>query len=334
MAVRRSTVVAVAAAMLTMPVGAAPAVTRAAAPAVSPVDFTVSLDAGGSGSGPHYHVRGFRYAGTALPATAVLLLHGLSYGYWAWDFPIAGPPGEPFRYSTARDLASHGYDAVAVDELGYGHSDHPSGAAARQLTVQAYASMAHQIVQQLRSTHRRVVIVGHSAGAEISNYEAGRYRDVDGLVDMSMCDAGASPEVFGDIAVNDTAGAGADYGYFGGDQGERTRLMYAQSAADPAIVTRDNAMANLTPTAEMQSISLQPARTLDAMVTAPVLVAFSENDAIFPPSCQQLQPSLYRQSPTVTVFTLAAAGHTMMLHRNAAALEQALVGWLGRVAPG
>jgi pimeloyl-ACP methyl ester carboxylesterase len=110
--------------------------------------------------------------------------------------------------------------------------------------------------------------------------------------------------------------------------------MYALGDADPAIVARDTAMANLTPTAEMQSISIQPARSLDALVTAPVLVTFGQNDAIFPPSCQQLQPPLYRQSPAVTVATLPAAGHALMLHLDAPALHQALLAWLGRVAPG
>jgi pimeloyl-ACP methyl ester carboxylesterase len=334
MALHRTTLMAVATVLTIMPVGARPAAAGAPPPRVSAVDVTVTLAADGSQTGPRYHVRGFGYTGAAPSATAVLLLHGLSYGAWVWDFPVGGTPADPDRYSTARYLSSHGYDAVAVDELGYGRSDHPSGADARQLTIPAYANMAHQLVQALRATHRRVVIAGHSAGGEISNYEAGRYRDVDGLVDMSMCDAGASSEVLGDIAVNDTAGAGGDYGYFGGDQPERTRLMYSPADADPAIVARDNAMANLTPTAEMQSISVQPARSLDALVTAPVLVAFSENDAIFPPTCQQLQPPLYRRSPAVTVSTLPAAGHALMLHLNAPALEQALVSWLGRVAPG
>jgi pimeloyl-ACP methyl ester carboxylesterase len=326
-------VMAVAAVMAAAPAGAGHAAAGTVPPGVSPVDLTVSLSADGAASGPLYHVRGASYTGPAPSTTAVLLLHGLSYGSWVWDFPIGGTPADPYRYSTARDLAAHGYDVVAVDELGYGRSDHPTGADARQLTIPAYASMAHQIVQALRATHRRVVIAGHSAGGEIANYEAGRYRDVDGLVDMAMCDAGASPEVIGDIAVNDTAGAGQDYGYFGGDRAERTRLMYALTDADPAIVERDTTMANLTPTAEMQSISPQPARTLDALVTAPVLVAFGQNDAIFPPPCQQLQAPLYRQSPAVTVATLPAAGHSLMLHLDAPVLHEALLAWLRRVAP-
>lgn len=327
-------VMAAAAVIATVPVAARPAAADTASPVVSPVDLTVTLSADGAASGPVYHVRGLRATGPGSSSTAVLLLHGLSYGAWVWDFPIGGTPADPYRYSIARDLAAHGYDVVAVDELGYGRSDHPAGADARQLTIPAYASMAHQIVQALRATHRRVVIAGHSAGGEIANYEAGRYRDVDGLVDMSMCDAGASGEVIGDIAVNDTAGGAQDYGYFGGDPAERNRLMYALGDADPAIVARDTAMANLTPTAEMQSISPQPARTLDGLVTAPVLVAFGQNDAIFPPTCQQLQPPLYRLSPAVTVATLPAAGHSLMLHLDAPMLHAALLSWLGRVAPG
>src|SRR5438093_13438885 len=75
--------------------------------------------------------------------SVVLLLHGLSYGAWAWDFPL-----QTATYSMARALASRGYPAVAVDELGYGASDHPNG---WNLTVQAYGDIAGQLVSRLRS---------------------------------------------------------------------------------------------------------------------------------------------------------------------------------------
>jgi pimeloyl-ACP methyl ester carboxylesterase len=96
--------------------------------------------------GATYTVRGtlLRPASAGDCARSVLLLlHGLSYGEWAWDFPV-----EPERYSTARALAADGYPTVALDLLGYGSSDHPSG---RTLTVESYAAVTRQIIDQLRA---------------------------------------------------------------------------------------------------------------------------------------------------------------------------------------
>src|ERR1043166_8869405 len=45
----------------------------------------------------------------------LLAMHGLSYGKWAWDFPL-----HPETYSVAQALSARGYAMVAVDELGYG----------------------------------------------------------------------------------------------------------------------------------------------------------------------------------------------------------------------
>jgi pimeloyl-ACP methyl ester carboxylesterase len=325
-------VIAASSILTTVP-AAAPA--SAAVVVVTPVSYRVALSQDALLPGNTYTVHGYHY-GTATPRPAVvLLLHGLSYGYWAWDFPTPlDTPGNPYTYSVARYLAAHGYDAVAIDELGYGTSDHPPFPDSRQLTIPAYANMAHQIIGKLYDTYSKVVIAGHSAGGEIANFEAGRYRDVYGLADVDMCDVLASPEVITDIAINDTLGATGDYTYFGGNVAERTRLMYATADAEPSIIAKDNSMAYLTPVSEMQSISPQPARNLDPIVDAPVLVAFGADDAIFPQMCQPFQAPLYVSSAAVTKFTLPGAGHSIMLHKNAGLFEAAFLGWLRTAVPG
>jgi len=46
-----------------------------------------------------------------------------------------------------------------------------------------------------------------------------------------------------------------------------------------------------------------------------------------------IRDRLYTSSPSVSVFHLPVAGHSLMLHRNAAGLEAGLLSWLRKVAP-
>src|SRR4029077_21110885 len=117
--------------------------------AVTPVSYAVALSQDALLAGPAYTVRGFSYTSPGAREVA-LLLHGFSFGYREWDLPAASPDLQnPYTYSTARYLAAHGIDAVAIDELGIGSSDHPTFLDALQLTVPAYAAMTLQIVQSL-----------------------------------------------------------------------------------------------------------------------------------------------------------------------------------------
>src|SRR2546421_14243 len=91
-----------------------------------PVSFTVTNPAS---PGQTYRINGVLVRPSAGCSGSVLLaMHGLSYGAWAWDFPL-----RPETYSVAQALAARGYATVAVDELGYGTSagagapDRPNG---------------------------------------------------------------------------------------------------------------------------------------------------------------------------------------------------------------
>lgn len=297
---------------------------------VSDISLDVTLSQDATLPGSLYRLKGTLFQGPEDARTVVLLVHGLSYAGWVWDLPARVDPHH--RYSVARALAGAGVDVVAVDLPGVGASAHPQGLDARQLSVWAYAAVVHQVVQDLRTRYARVVVVGHSAGAEVAELEAGRYDDVAGLGVLGMCDVGASPAAVSALAGNDLSDAGEEYAYFGGTPATREALMYASADADPQVVAADQAMAELSPESEMQSVSLQPARQLDAEVAVPVLVAFGEQDALFPPPCQALQARLFVSSPKVTTFVLSGAGHALMLHRNAADLQAALRRWVADLA--
>ena len=118
-----------------------------------------------------------RRAGT----TVQLLIHGATYNHKYWDFGRV----DGTRYSYARDIAAHGFPAFALDEIGAGDSSHPPS---EQLTIDATAHVAHQIVQDLRSgliagiPFGKVIIMGHSLGSVVVWEEAINYKDVDGLI--------------------------------------------------------------------------------------------------------------------------------------------------------
>ncbi|HKN91098.1 MAG TPA: alpha/beta fold hydrolase, partial [Acidimicrobiia bacterium] len=130
--------------------GRAPAETRGVGLLKQGVEFTVKNPAE---NGATRQIVGYRYDTFCTSPTAVLLMHGLSYTKEAWDFP---------GYSVAQKLAAAGYAVFAIDRLGYGESKLENG---YNVTHEAYADMAHQIVDQLRGQgFSHVVLGGHSAG--------------------------------------------------------------------------------------------------------------------------------------------------------------------------
>ncbi len=136
-----------------------------------------------------YKVRGSLIRPAGCASSVLLALCGLSYGAWAWDFPL-----QPQTYSTAKALAARGYAVVSIDRLGYG-SSHGEGSAQRPngytLTVESYADITRQIAEQLRlgtysgiaaTSFAHVGLIGHSAGAEIVELAAGLYPGVADVV--------------------------------------------------------------------------------------------------------------------------------------------------------
>ena len=284
------------------------------------------------------NVRGTLYlpaADVRCNKTVVLLMHGLSYGAWAWDIPL-----DPATYSMARTLAEHGYPAIAVDELGYGASDHPNG---WNLTAESYGEITAQMVNEIHRgsyassaapiAFEKVVLFGHSAGTEMSELAAGLHGGVDGLI------AGAythfpSVGILSDVLTQETANALlAPYIYFGGTAAARESDMFNLAFADPAVVAQDTALANLTPSGEILTIGNQPSRTAVPLITAPVLLVLAERDALFPPevlgvSYAQAELALFTGSVDKSLYVVPQSGHTFMLHPNAPATQRVVTDWL------
>lgn len=295
------------------------------------VGFTVTnpLDPGAT-----YTVKGSLTRPAGCASSVLLAEHGLSYGKWAWDFPL-----RPETYSTARALAARGYALLAIDELGYGESDHPNG---YTLTVESYADITAQIIRRLRAgtyeaaspvAFSHVGLLGHSAGSEIVELAAGLYPD---LVDVVIPTAyehaptGVSPEwlALKWIAGDEVRAAQSDYEYFETDPETRAADMYNLAVAEGDVVAKDTELLNLTPSGEIFSIGAQPSRHVMAAITAPVLLVLAEKDALFPASGADAEMLQFAGTADKALYVVPAAGHSFMLHPNAPQTNEAIADWL------
>ena len=89
-------------------------------------------------------------------STVQLLIPGATYNRDYWDFGTING----IRYSYARATAAHGFPTFALDQVGAANSSHP---ASDEITVQAAAYVAHQIVQRLRDGSIRGIRLSSSA---------------------------------------------------------------------------------------------------------------------------------------------------------------------------
>lgn len=292
------------------------------------VEFTVTnpID-----PGHRYTVRGSLTRPVGCTSSVLLAVHGLSYGAWAWDFPLKNE-----TYSTAKALAARGYAVLAIDRLGYG-SSHGAGSPDRPngytLTVESYADITRQIVEQLRATFAHIGLLGHSAGAEIVELTAGLYPETaDVVIPTGYQHAidGISSEwllrewITGDVVRSFQS----DYQYFETDPQTRAADMYNLQIADPEIVAKDNELANLTPSGEVFSISQQPSRWVMGSIEVPVLLVLAEKDVVFPSTNAANELALFTGSSDKTLHVVPEAGHVFQLHPNAPVTNAVLADWL------
>ena len=258
---------------------------------------------------------GNRYDPACKASTVVLLQHGLSYHKEAWNW---------FGYSVAQALTRAGYAVVAIDRLGYGESPIDNG---YDVTFEAYADMAHQIVGQLRSEFTHVVVGGHSAGAGVTEYAQGLYGSADAILALAWHHRPSDHLGFEFITGDSTRALQDDYEYFWGTPEHRAEMFY-EPDADPAVVEADTKAANFVPSGEILSISKQPSRYAVANVKVPVFLQFGEKDRLFEPQYADLHAAEFASSPSVTVDIVPGAGHTFMLAPQGPAATDRMVDWL------
>lgn len=294
------------------------------------VTFPVSID--GPAPGPYRIVGELCIPRRQTHRTLQLLVHGASYNHRYWDFPFM-----PEHYSYVRHANASGFATLALDRLGSGESDHPSG---ELVTVHASASTIHQIVTSLhtgaslapdgdRIQFDRIVLVGHSFGSNIAWTEAGIYGDVDGLILTAISHLTNPPGA--PLTVTDAypaqldplfANAGLPGGYLTTRPGTRGDLFYFVPNADPRVIAVDEATKDVVPVGLL--IDQFTTYGLTQNIHVPVLNVDGDFDTLSCdlPSCTASgslagEASNYPPDAHYRLVIVPDAGHSINLQRNA-----------------
>ena len=222
----------------------------------------------------------------AAGGTVQLLIHGATYNHSYWNFGTV----DGIDYSYAQDVAVAGFPTFAIDEIGAGASSHPPST---DITIQAAAYVAHEIVQDLRdgviggTRFGKVIEVGHSFGSIASWEEAATYHDVNGVIitgrihDDTVVSSTAPADLYPAIDDPLFASSGLDPGYLTTVPGARTPLFYNTADADPNVIARDEATKDVFSTTEfVTGLPLVTDATLSQAIDVPVLVIVGSDDAL------------------------------------------------------
>ena len=282
------------------------------------------------------------WRGSLNQTTVQVLVHGLTYDHNYWDFPAATDDQSYVAAATAA-----GYATFNIDRIGVGASTRPANASV--LTTGSASYVLHQIVQALRAgqiggrSFSRVITVGHSFGSQAVAKEAGVYGDVDGAV-LSGSLHDTTIETFTQVLpqfypaqLDPKFGLSTPVGYLTTIPGTRGAIFYDLTDADLTVVAADEQLKQTATDGEIATVTNGNLETQD--ITAPVLVAVGQNDALFcnvSLSCADGQAVLARESgdfsaqACLEAYVLPTAGHSINLHLNAPDWFAAALAWSDR----
>jgi pimeloyl-ACP methyl ester carboxylesterase len=268
------------------------------------------------------------------PHEVDVMTPGATYNSAYWDWPQ-----NPALYSYVDKTLQAGRAALDYNRLGTGNSSRPPSAA---LAVSDEAYVLHQLVAWLRGSrgYSQVNLIGHSLGSVISIQEAGLYQDVSRVVVTGLLHPPNAGVGFATTLLSllhpaaldpQFLGLGFDLGYLTTIPSDRAADFYS-AAADPAVVTYDEAHKDVVPMTDLTSLSttwaLPSGPNVSDSVTAPVLIVIGAQDAIFctaPPvlDCSQTAELLASEEPyytsaaSLTIDSISGTGHDIALHPSA-----------------
>ncbi|MCK2240703.1 MULTISPECIES: alpha/beta hydrolase [unclassified Crossiella] len=300
-------------------------------PVCQPIDQSVTVLL------TQHHMRGTLC--TPAGATKVLVMvPGGTYNHAYWDFPY-----QEGTYNFRKAMNAAGYATAVVDRLGSGDSSRPPSIL---VTALMQAQAVHKVIQTLRGSFAKVVLIGHSIGSAISVLEAGTHRDVDGVVLTGMTHqpnllnlATALAEIHPAMLDPQLSGGGYDPTYLTSKPNKRGLLFHDPGVVDPGMLAVDEQTKDVLSaleTADSLGVGIIP--PYSALINAPVLLAVGGSDKLFcgtgATNCASAttvlntESAYYSHAPTVSAYVAPGVGHDLNLHPSAPQLQQAVLNWL------
>jgi pimeloyl-ACP methyl ester carboxylesterase len=297
-----------------------------------------------STDGKTYTIRG-HLTGTKAelesPRAATLYLHGLGLGEFFWNDHVAK------GYDFAEGLARRGHVSVTINRLGYNTSGKPQGLGS---CIGGQATIAHQIIGDLKSGHykgslhpkfKRVGLIGHSAGGQITEVESYSFGDAAAIGVLAYADQGASPfqlelgkgatEVCeaGGEPSNENSGPGG-YAKLGQTKEQGREAFFSSASKKVQFETLNILTAN--PCGDLASYAAAPATDLANIgsITVPVLAVQGGKDTLFPVPDVKAQSALFTGSSAVTYAELPNSAHALTLESEHGRLEAIVAKFLSK----
>lgn len=276
--------------------------------------------------------------------TVQLLVHGITWDQYYWDFPY-----QPDKYSYVRSANAAGYATLNISRLGHGASSHP---ASGLITLASNADSIHQVVQALRhgdlgTQFTKVVLVGHSIGSLMSWVEAGTYQDVDAVV----ATAATHQASLTGLAIDFTryypatldpkfATSGLDLGYTTTIPGTRS-AYYTAGNTDPEIIALDEQLKSTGTTSEQLTTLPDILFNESKNINVPALVVDGDQEPEFcngigAADCSSSATLAAGERPffgpnaTVDALVVPNANHNIQLELNAPQTDQSITAWVNQ----
>jgi len=276
-----------------------------------------------------------RLCAPAGATTVAVLIPGGTYNASYWDIGYT-PETRSFRLA----MNQAGIATLALDRLGTGQSSKPLSTL---LSASVQATAAHQVVQAVRPRFAKVVIGGHSIGSAMAMIEAGRYRDVDGVLVTGMTNrmnlVSVIPTLAGmHPAALDPSLPGRDAGYLTTDAGTRYTAFHTPGPYNDGAIAYDESTKDVFAATEaVDSLTLTTVVTpASQQITAPVLLVVG-NDPNFcgllgsdcsSPEALRASEAPFFGTPNLQTYILTGYGHAIDYAPNAPLYFGVVGNWL------
>lgn len=268
-------------------------------------------------------------------STVVVLIPGGTYNASYWDIAYT-PEVRSFRLA----MNQAGIATLALDRLGTGAGSKPLSAL---LSASVQATAAHQVIQSVRPRFAKVIVGGHSIGSAMAMIEAGRYRDVDGVLVTGMTHRMNLTTVIPTLAQMipaplDPAVPGRDAGYLTTAPGTRYAAFHTPGPLDEGAIANDESTKDVFAATEaVDSLTLTtvviPA---SQRINVPTLLVVGDDpnfcglplgsDCSSPSALQASEAPFFGSS--VQAFILNGYGHAINYAPNAPTYFGVVKNWL------